>query len=71
MDKIILTLDSRMHIFMQSVHIEVQERSTTFRQTLTEFGVLPAAGIAEASAPPKPKSGESSEGILGMSDLLK
>lgn len=38
---IVGVLRSRINVFLQSVHIEVQERASTLRQLLAEFEILP------------------------------
>ena len=36
-ERTVMLVDDRMGVFMQSVHVEVQERSTSFRQMLEAF----------------------------------
>lgn len=42
LERIILLVRDRITLFMQSVHIEVQERATTFRNLLSSLGILAA-----------------------------
>ena len=52
-ERTVMLVDDRMGVFMQSVHVEVQERSTSFRQMLVAFGI-----VAAASAEPSPAAGD-------------
>ena len=58
-----LTLAARrLDVFLQSVHVEVQERATAFRGLLVAFGALkPTERLVEAKAPPPRDDDDSDE----------
>jgi AP-3 complex subunit delta len=68
---IIGTLRSRLTVYLQSQHIEVQERASTLRHILSEFGILPLDWEATATKSSNPseerKSMPSTETILAES----
>ena len=69
-ERTIELVDARMGVFMQSVHVEVQERSTTFRQLLVAFGIVaPAEADAPPVDPPAPAAEATANSLIG--DLME
>jgi AP-3 complex subunit delta len=64
LEAILHLVKDRLTIFMQSVHVEVQERSTTFRNLLSSLGVL----VAEKPPRPaeEPPANPDSGGVLNL-----
>lgn len=61
LERIIGLVRDRLLIFMQSVHVEVQERATTFRNLLVALGIL---------APERHKAAGSTQAPPAVSDTL-
>ena len=67
LERIVTLLDERTHVFMQSVHVEVQERATSFRQLLIAFAIISpdaAAAVHDADADASDKAAESTASAM-------
>jgi len=65
LDKMLGLLSIRLKILMQSVHAEVQERASTFRNLLTSLGILPDDQDIESEE----EAGDGQPNLL--SDMIK
>lgn len=62
LERILLLVRDRITLFMQSVHIEVQERATTFRNLLSSLGIL----VVETKPDTPPRLETPNDLLLGL-----